>query len=107
MIQTHWVYVTDPDIEAWIQVHRSRIWDATPLGTYKAGDWDGQKARQKAVEPLSGWSVHAEGVRAFRAIVAAQRARQDRATDRLLAKRTDALGNLYHRAPKRERKAAA
>ena len=94
------IYVDNAELEAWVQVHRAAIVDALIPDPY---DWKGRKVA-KAIEPLSNAYIHAENVRAFARILSAKASARDAKTDRLLAKRTDALGALYARAPKRAAK---
>lgn len=89
------IYAARPELDAWRATQLALLAD------------DPSNPRMPA-EPGSEWDAHREGCRVMRAIVAAQRAKLDARTDRQLAKRTDALGALYARAPKRAaRKAAA
>jgi hypothetical protein len=79
---------------------------------YVADHWGPGKARQLELladlpdnprmpaHPLSEWAAHREGCRVMRQVQAAARARMDRAADRALAQRQDALGDLFARAPK-------
>ena len=96
------IYAANVELDEWTQVQRGRIVDALVPDPY---DWKGAKI-SKAIEPLSEFSIHAENVRAFARILRAAETSRDGKLDRLLAKRTDALGALFARAPKRERKAA-
>lgn len=83
-------YVPRPDVAEWADAHVRRIVAAG--GGVKVG------FERQGFE---------DGVRAFRAIVAAQRSKLNARTDRELAKRTDALGQLFARAPKAGRTATA
>lgn len=103
-------YVAVPALDGWMDTQRAKLADEF-FGAYKNDprDWRGTKranALSKAVAVLNSWEIRADSCRAFRAIVAAQRARIDARIDRQLAKRSDALGDLYRRAPKTARKAA-
>lgn len=97
------IYLDNAELEAWVQVRRQRIVDALVPDPY---DWKGRKVA-KAIEQLNNAYIHAENVRAFARILGAKASARDAKIDRLLAKRTDALGVLYARAPKRAAKKTA
>jgi hypothetical protein len=87
-------YMPNDDLDAWL---------ATQLELLADDPANPKMPRH----PLSEWDSHRDGCRVMRQIVAAVRAKQDRETDRLLARRTDALGALFARAPKKGRTATA
>lgn len=102
---TYASFVAVPALDGWIDAQRAKLADDF-FATYTPDprDWKGTKranALAKAVAVLNSWEIRADSCRALRAIVAAQRARLDARTDRLLAKRTDALGDLYRLAAKK------
>lgn len=90
------LYVPVPAFEAWRQVQASKIADRH----------DDATALLAESRSLSDAAAHSDSVRAFARILRAAETSRDGKLDRLLAKRTDALGALFARAPKRERKAA-
>ena len=92
-------YVAVPELEAW----RESAGHAFAMAHVDNPD---TKAVFEVIRNVHDGDVHAEGVRAFRSIIAGQRSKLNARTDRLLAKRTDALGQLFARAPKATRKAA-
>ena len=96
------IYSNNPELEAWMQVRRAAIVDALIPDPY---DWKGRKVT-KATEIVSNAYIHTEGIRAFARILSAKESARDAQIDRKLARRTDSLGDLFTRAPKRERKVA-
>lgn len=85
------IYAANPELDAWRSEQLMLLAD------------DPSNPKMPA-NPLSEWDAHVDGMRAFREIIRRAQAARDAKTDRLLAKRTDALGELFNRAPKRERK---
>lgn len=90
------LYAVVPELEAWRNAQADKI----------AARHDDAAALMAESRSLSDAEAHSDSVRRFRQIIANRRAALDARTDRQLAKRTDALGALFARAPKRERKAA-
>ena len=93
-------YVAVPELEAW------RVAASHSFAMAHADDPD-TKAVFAVVRNIHDGDIFAEGVRAFRAIIAGKRSALNARTDRELRKRTDALGQLFARAPKAGRVASA
>jgi hypothetical protein len=94
------MFVPNVELNEWIQRGRQLIVERRA----GSGEW---KYPMKEIETLSEWSINGDGVRAFARILNAKASTFNAKTDRQLAKRSDALGALYVRAPKRAAKRAA